>query len=142
VTEHPRFSVSVAAIIVDADGRVLCIQRRDNGHWEPPGGVLELGERIHDGLIREVKEETGLTVAPTQLTGIYQNQPRDIIALVFRANVTGGEARVGDESSAVNWLSIEDIQARMDPAYAVRVTDATLVSKWPPIRVHDGRILL
>jgi len=30
--------------VVNDDGNVLVIQRRDNGHWEPPGGVLELGE--------------------------------------------------------------------------------------------------
>ena len=42
----PAHSVSVAAVITDDHGRALLIQRRDNGSWEPPGGVLELGESI------------------------------------------------------------------------------------------------
>lgn len=56
----PRHSVSVAAAIFDDSGEnVLLIKRRDNGHWEPPGGVLELDETIEDGLRREVREEAG-----------------------------------------------------------------------------------
>lgn len=39
-------SVSVAGAIVDDAGRALLIRRRDNGRWEPPGGVLEAGETI------------------------------------------------------------------------------------------------
>ena len=42
-------------------------QRRDNGHWEPPGGVLELDESILDGARREVREETGLHIEPERL---------------------------------------------------------------------------
>src|SRR6059036_1188440 len=85
-------SVSVAGIVVDEGGRVLVTQRRDNGHWEAPGGVLELDESIEDGTVREVAEETGLTVALDRLTGVYKNMARGIVALVFRAHVVGGAA--------------------------------------------------
>ena len=72
----PRHSVSVAAAIVNDDGQVLAVRRRDNGHWEPPGGVLELDETIQEGLVREVKEETCLQVEPEALTGVYKNMRR------------------------------------------------------------------
>ncbi len=68
-----RHSVSVAGVITDDHGRALLIQRRDNQRWEPPGGVLEPGETIYDGLRREVREETGLEVEPIALTGVYKN---------------------------------------------------------------------
>ena len=55
---------------------------------KPPGNVLELDETIHAGLIREIAEETGLTVEPVALTGVYNNMPRGIIALVFRCVIT------------------------------------------------------
>ncbi len=138
MTETPRHSVSVAAAVIRDDGKVLCIKRRDNGHWEPPGGVLELGERIHDGLIREVEEETGLTVAPDALTGIYQNEPRDIISLVFRCKVSGGVQSTSDESSALEWLDREQVKARMREAYAVRVMDALDHADNVFVRTHDG----
>src|SRR6266568_4376788 len=73
-------SVSVSGVIIDDQGRALLIQRRDNGSWEPPGGVLEIRESIQDGLRREVREESGLEVEPTALTGVYKNMARGIIA--------------------------------------------------------------
>ena len=93
----PRHSVSVAAVIVNDDDRVLAVQRRDNGRWEPPGGVLELDESIEDGLTREVREETGLNVAIDALTGVYKNMPRGIVALVFVADAgqpVGGSSQI------------------------------------------------
>src|SRR5215470_17338705 len=92
-----RHSVSVAGVIVDDDDRALLIQRRDNHRWEPPGGVLEPGETIHDGLRREVREETGLNVEPIALTGVYKNMSRAIVALVFRCKITGGDLATTDE---------------------------------------------
>ena len=44
MTDLPRHSVSVAGVVFDQHDRVLAIRRRDNGQWQPPGGVLELGE--------------------------------------------------------------------------------------------------
>jgi 8-oxo-dGTP diphosphatase len=78
--QPPRHSVSVSGVITDDHGRALLIQRRDNHHWEPPGGVLELAESIGDGLRREVREETGLDVEPGTLSGIYKNMSRGIVA--------------------------------------------------------------
>jgi 8-oxo-dGTP pyrophosphatase MutT (NUDIX family) len=64
----PCHSVSVAGAVIDGEGRILAIRRRDNGHREPHGGVLELEETVEDGLVREIREETGLTVLPERLT--------------------------------------------------------------------------
>jgi 8-oxo-dGTP diphosphatase len=120
----PTHSVSVAAAVVDASGRLLAIRRRDNGRWEPPGGVLELEETIGEGLIREVLEETGLTVEPEALTGVYKNMRRGIVALVFRCRVVDGQVGVSAEAAKVAWLSAEEVAERMDEAYATRLLDA------------------
>jgi 8-oxo-dGTP diphosphatase len=133
----PRHSVSVAGAVVSDDGRVLAIRRQDNGHWEPPGGVLELDETIEDGLVREIREETGLTVRPEQLTGVYKNMNRGIVALVFRCSIANGSVTTTGEASEIAWLTPPEISARMDEAYAVRMLDA-LGPGPPAIRAHDG----
>jgi len=135
-------SVSVAGVIVDDHGRALLIQRRDNHRWEPPGGVLELGESIDDGLRREVREETGLDVEPIALTGVYKNMKRGIIALVFRCKAAGGEPSISDETEAYRWADESDISELATEAYAVRVLDALRDTRPAAIRKHDGKQLL
>ena len=120
----PRHSVSVAAAIVDESGQLLAVRRRDNGHWEPPGGILELDETIQAGLVREVREETGLEVEPQALSGVYKNMRRGIVALVFRCRIIGGEPRPTREAEQVSWLSPDEISNLMDEAYATRLLDA------------------
>ncbi len=83
-TDTPRHSVSVAAAIIDEDSRILAIRRADNGQWEPPGGVLELDETIHEGLVREVLEETGLKV---RLVGEKREDVEDPVQLHRPAGV-------------------------------------------------------
>ena len=83
--EAAHHSVSVAGVVIDENGRTLVIQRRDNGHWEPPGGILERDESIIEGLLREVREETGLIVEPVALTGVYKNMRLGVVALVSGA---------------------------------------------------------
>ena len=110
----PRHTVSVAAAVFDAEGRVLSIRRDDNGHWEPPGGLLELDEGIHEGLAREMLEETGLLVEPVALTGVYKNVARGIVALVFRCEPTGGSLRRTAEAREARWLTADEVRALMD----------------------------
>lgn len=133
----PRHSVSVAAAVIEEHGRILAIRRRDNNKWEPPGGVLELDESIHEGLIREVREETGLEVQPGPLTGVYKNLERGIVALVFRCVAPPTIPSATAEAVEVRWLERADIQEYMDEAYAVRMLDA-LDARQAVVRAHDG----
>ncbi|GAA0255673.1 NUDIX hydrolase [Cryptosporangium japonicum] len=137
-----RHSVSVAAAIVDDQDRVLVIQRRDNGKWQPPGGVLELDESITEGLAREVREETGLEVQAERLTGVYKNLKLGVVALVFRAIRTGGTETLGEETAAIEWWDTATIQRRSDPAFAVRLLDAFRGDGAPAVRSHDGLNLI
>jgi ADP-ribose pyrophosphatase YjhB (NUDIX family) len=138
----PKHSVSVAAVIADDHGRALLIQRADNHRWEPPGGVLELGETIHDGLRREIKEETGLDIEPVALAGVYKNMTRGIMALVFRCKITGGTLTTTDETAAYRWATDAEVSDLADEAYAIRVLDALHADHAPAIREHDGKHLL
>lgn len=135
--QTPRHSVSVAAVVVNDEGRVLAIKRRDNDKWEPPGGVLELYEPILQGLVREVREETGLHVEPGPLSGVYKNVERGIVALVFRCAPISGAISATPETQESTWLAPHQITEHMDEAYAIRFLDA--LHEGPPnVRTHDG----
>ncbi|GAB4681671.1 MULTISPECIES: NUDIX hydrolase [Mycobacterium avium complex (MAC)] len=132
----PKHSVSVAGIVVREDGRVLVIRRDDNGHWEAPGGVLELGESFEDGVRREVLEETGLVVEVERLTGVYKNLTHGIVALVYRCRPAGGEPHATAEAREIRWMTKEEVQSAMVPAFGIRVLDA--FAEEPRSRAHDG----
>lgn len=138
--DHPgaRHSVSVAGVVIDDRGRALLAQRRDNGRWEAPGGVLERDEDIITGLLREVREETGLTVAPVALTGVYKNMPRGVIALVFRCELIGGHLTETGETRAFHWATADEVRRLAPEAFAIRVLDALRPGPTPAVRHHDG----
>ncbi|MFC9296908.1 NUDIX hydrolase [Streptomyces sp. NPDC057010] len=140
-TSTPRHSVSVAGAVVRDDGRLLAIRRADNGTWELPGGVLELAETPEDGVRREVLEETGIHVKVDQLTGVYKNITAGVVALVFRCKASGGMERLSRETTAIQWLTPEEVVERMSEVYAIRLLDA-VNGNGPHVRSHDGRQLL
>jgi ADP-ribose pyrophosphatase YjhB (NUDIX family) len=106
--------VAVTAFIQDAAGRLLMIRRTDNDLYAVPGGAQEVGETIAQTVVREVREETGITVHVTGLIGIYSD-PAHVIAfsdgevrqefsLCFRARPVEGEPRTSSESKEVLWV--------------------------------------
>ena len=139
-----RHSVSVAAVVIDDCQRVLAIKRRDSGAWQPPGGILELDEEIEAGLTREVLEETGVSVWPVALTGLYKHVDRGILSLVYRCRPRPGmPAHETDEAAAISWLSLAEAEHCMDPVFFIRVKDAFdydlgLRNRGPRVRHHDG----
>lgn len=140
MSDNPKHSVSVAGVVIDASDRVLVIRRRDNGHWEAPGGVLELGESFEQGVLREVAEETGLAVTVERLTGVYKNLTRGIVALVFRCRPRGRGIHPTEEATEVRWMTCDEVREVMSPAFAIRVLDA--FDDLPHVRIHDGTNVL
>ena len=100
-------------------GEVLLIERTDNGLWALPGGAQEIGESIQDAVRREVREETGIEVEITGLTGIYSD-PAHVIAyddgevrqefsLCFAARPVAGSLRPSSESRQARWVAPEQV---------------------------------
>ncbi|HEX5116447.1 MAG TPA: NUDIX hydrolase [Pseudonocardiaceae bacterium] len=137
MTEQRPHSVSVAGIVVNDEGKVLVIRRRDNNRWEPPGGILEAGETFEQGVRREVHEETGFWVNVDRLTGVYKNMSRLIVALVFQCTLEAGSISTSDESREVCWMTIDQVKQAMTPAYAIRVIDG-IQRHGVRTRAHDG----
>jgi len=80
-----RPTVGVGAVLIH-DGKVLLIQRAKEplrGRWLVPGGTVELGETLEDALVREVQEETGLTVRPREIVTVFDRIERDLGRVVY-----------------------------------------------------------
>lgn len=137
----PRHSVSAGSAVIRADGRMLAVRRADNGEWVLPGGIVELDEDPRDTVRREVLEETGITVEPVQLTGVYKNMRLGVVSLVFRCRPVSGAAQPTAEATEVAWLDSTQVVERMVEAFSIRLIDA-LETDEPRIRIHDGQHLL
>ena len=61
------------AAVRNAGGQILLVRRIDDGNWELPGGRIEVGESATQALVREVAEETGITIELTGLAGVYSD---------------------------------------------------------------------
>jgi 8-oxo-dGTP diphosphatase len=111
----PMLIACVGAIVEDGHGRLLLIKRGHEpgaGLWSLPGGRIERGETDAEALVREMFEETGLTVQPGRLIGQVQRPglAGDIIDIKdYAATVTGGALRAGDDAADVRWVSREDL---------------------------------
>jgi ADP-ribose pyrophosphatase YjhB (NUDIX family) len=110
--------VGVGAVVVH-EGRVLLVRRGSEplkGHWTLPGGVLEVGETLAEGVAREVHEETGLLVEPLELVELLERIHHErihretgrvryhYVIADYLCRVTGGELCAASDADAVRWV--------------------------------------
>ncbi len=120
--EYPdRPLVGVGAVIV-RDGKVVLVRRGTPpllGEWSIPGGMLEVGETLHQAAVREALEETGLAVEPQQLLGVFDRVLRDdegrvryhYVLIDFLCQERSGELLAGGDAAAVGRFSAGELAA-------------------------------
>ncbi len=120
VREYPdRPIVGVGAVVVDGD-RALLVRRATEplkGQWSIPGGMLELGEKLREGLAREVREETGLEVEVGDVLDVFDSIFPDAqgrtqyhyVLIDYRCTVKSGAATAGSDVSEVRWVKSEEL---------------------------------
>lgn len=123
---------AAVAFVRDDHGRVLLVERSDNGLWALPGGTQDVGETIQATAEREVLEETGYRVKVVDVVGIYSDpnhviayddgEVRQQFAISFRAELVGGALTQSDETPSVRWVAPDDLDAYpMHPSIRLRV---------------------
>jgi len=112
--EYPEAPlVGVGAVIVD-EGRVLLVRRGTEpmlGEWTLPGGLVEVGEPLLAGVVREVCEETGVRVEPIALIELLDRVQRDgervryhYVIADYLCRVLGGQLQAASDAEAVRWV--------------------------------------
>jgi ADP-ribose pyrophosphatase YjhB (NUDIX family) len=127
--------VGVGAVVVD-EGRVLLVRRGTEplrGQWSLPGGLLELGESLTNGVVREVREETGLIVEPVELIELLDRIHREgervryhYVIADYLCRVAGGALKAASDADAARWVERAEWNShsalRLDPV-TVRVIE-------------------
>jgi len=125
----------VSAILLTSQG-LLLERRTDNGLWGLPGGSVEPGESVSEAIVREVREETGLEVAPIRVVGVYSSPAHGqivtypdgnvihYVSTSFVCRIVGGTLACGSESLELGWFDPERLPAEVVPMHRIRVEDA------------------
>lgn len=117
------FTIGVFGIIRDEDDRVLLVLRNDYDLWNLPGGALERGEAPWQGVVREVKEETGYDVEVARLAGVYSKPDKDEVVFSFECKIISGEATLNEEAKEIKYFSFNEIPKNTSQKQVKRIKD-------------------
>jgi 8-oxo-dGTP diphosphatase len=125
-----RPMVGVGAVVVDPDGRVLLVKRRNEplaGRWSLPGGLVDVGESLESAVRREVQEETGIEVEVGSLVDAVERVLRDAdgrvawhyVLLDYACRPIGGALSAGSDAADAAYVELRDLEA-------LGISDATV----------------
>ena len=116
--DAPR--VGVGAVVLDGDC-VLLVRRGkapSQGKWSIPGGLIELGERLEDAVVRELEEESGLRIRVLGLCGVIDrivaDPERDSVRyhwviVDYVATVESGTLQAGSDAAEAQWVRVDEL---------------------------------
>ncbi len=109
-----NFTVAATALVERPGHGFLAVKAPDADRgWELPGGHLEEGEALLEGVAREVREESGVEIDLGPLFAVYSNLTHSRIIFAFLATYRSGELTTSEESVEVLWLPAEELKRRL-----------------------------
>jgi len=119
--EYPERPIVGAGALMIENGKLLLIRRGakpGQGRWSIPGGIVELGERVQDAIVREVKEECGLDIEVEGLMDVFDSITRDekgriqyqFVVVNFLAKIRGGILKNADDVLEARWVQLNEVE--------------------------------
>ncbi|HVL91531.1 MAG TPA: NUDIX hydrolase [Actinomycetota bacterium] len=112
---------AVGAIVMDKGRLLMVLRDREplKGCWTLPGGRLETGESMHEAIVREVREETGIDIDVDGLLGVVERIVRNddgevsyhYVILDFVATPRGTAIKAGDDAAEVRWVPVGELSS-------------------------------
>lgn len=123
---HKPFALSAKVLVRDLEGRCLLLKRSmtskgNPGKWDLPGGKVDAGENLEQGLLREVTEETGLTISLQRVLGAAESESptKKVAYIILEGFVEMGQVRLSSEHDDYAWVERQDL-VRIDIAEQFR----------------------
>jgi ADP-ribose pyrophosphatase YjhB (NUDIX family) len=118
--EYPSRPLVGTGALILRDGKLLLVKRGAHpgfGKWSVPGGLVELGERVQDAMVREVKEEVGFDVEAVKLTDVADTITLDssgrvqyhFVVVNFVARIVGGELKTATDILEAKWVPVGEV---------------------------------
>jgi ADP-ribose pyrophosphatase YjhB (NUDIX family) len=119
---YPELPIVGVGAVILRDGEVLCIRRANpplQGEWSIPGGALELGEKLRDGIAREVLEETGLDVEVGPVLDVFDSIFPDsdgriqyhYVLVDYLCHLRSGIAVAATDAAELRWARPDELEA-------------------------------
>lgn len=141
VGHRPLILVAGVVMVFDAAGRLLLIQRTDDGVWGLTGGLMEPGETVEDTARREVWEEVGLRLDALDFVGVFSGpdmfhvypngDQAHPVAVVYTAPYPGGELRPDPaEAQQARFFALDALPQPL------RASVHTCIDRWRSVAAH------
>ena len=108
---NDEFLIGVTGVVLDDKNKVLLVKHtyRDGDAWSLPGGYIKKGEHPKEGLEREIKEETGLTVSVDERMKIRTDRQTARLDITYKGVFIGGEFQPSKEVTEANFFSFNNL---------------------------------
>ena len=127
--ERAFYAAGAFGLIFNKKGEILLCHRQDKNLWSNPGGVIDPNESPWHAVVREVKEETGLTVTIDRLTGAYfkgsnsYQDTEDHLLFAFLCKVKSGRLKTSRETTKLQYFPTDKLPPNMSTNQKERIAD-------------------
>jgi len=113
---YKPFALSAKVVVRDERGRCLLLKRSmsskgNPGKWDMPGGKVDADENLEQGILREVAEETGLTISLRRVLGAAESESptKRVAYLIFEGRVESGDVQLSSEHADFAWVDRQSL---------------------------------